>query len=280
VAHNTCVAALNTNLNETACLLVRRAAAIVSLLRVLHNSEMLNTEHSDAIDRDGYAIMHGVLDESALAAWRSAIQPVDWTADGAQVQAKHAARNLLDLPDVRQLATSPPLIDLVKPVIGKSAQPVRGILFNKVDGANWKVPWHQDLAIAVRERIDTEGFGPWSVKQGVPHVQPPVHILERMLTLRVHIDDCDESNGPLRVIGGSHRHGKLDSNAVERLRQGGDVQACTTSRGGVVMMRPLLLHASSPAAKPRSRRIVHLEYAATSLPGNLHWYTEHGAIAQ
>jgi ectoine hydroxylase-related dioxygenase (phytanoyl-CoA dioxygenase family) len=130
-------------------------------------------------------------------------------------------RNLLErVPLVRQLCEQTPIRSLVEPILGVNCFPVRGILFDKISGANWKVPWHQDLTIAVREKHETEGFGPWSVKDGVVHVQPPVRVLENMLTMRLHLDDCDEGNGPLRVLPGSHCSGKLDAIQSQHGKQG------------------------------------------------------------
>jgi hypothetical protein len=85
--------------------------------------------------------------------------------------------------------------DLVEPILGSNFLPVRGILFDKIPDANWKVPWHQDVTIAVQEKVEAEGFGPWSIKADVLHVQPPASILEQMLSIRLHLDDCGEENG-------------------------------------------------------------------------------------
>jgi ectoine hydroxylase-related dioxygenase (phytanoyl-CoA dioxygenase family) len=148
---------------------------------------------------------------------------------------------------------------------------VRGILFDKLPEANWKVPWHQDLSIAVRGRVDVAGFGPWSVKAGVPHVQPPLPLLENMLALRLHLDDCDAANGPLRVIPRSHTGGRLSPTAIRAWRSQQAAVACLVPRGGALLMRPLLLHASSPALRPGHRRVIHLEFAAEGLPGGLQW---------
>jgi ectoine hydroxylase-related dioxygenase (phytanoyl-CoA dioxygenase family) len=139
--------------------------------------------------------------------------------------------------------------------------------------ANWKVPWHQDLTIEVRERIDMPGFGPWSVKGGVAHVQPPVSLLEQMLAVRIHLDDSTAENGPLRVIPGSHRAGRLTVEEMLELREKHGEVALSVARGGVILMRPLLAHASSAAERPTNRRVVHLEFAAGELPGGLRWRT-------
>ncbi len=223
------------------------------------------------IDRQGFAVLAGVVDAARLAQWCAAVAEVDASAGGEHARRMHAARNLLDLPAVAMLTAEGPLHDIAASVLGPDAFAVRGILFNKTPDANWKVTWHQDRAIAVQQRIDVPGFGPWSVKEGVVHVEPPVETLENMITLRLHLDDCDVDNGPLRVIAGSHRDGILDAQAIANWRATKGEQACTTDAGGVVVMRPLLLHASSPASQPRSRRVIHIEYAAGELPGGLRW---------
>jgi ectoine hydroxylase-related dioxygenase (phytanoyl-CoA dioxygenase family) len=145
------------------------------------------------------------------------------------------------------------------------------LLFDKTPAANWSIGWHQDTAIAVREKVEAPGFFGWSVKAGVPHVHPPTQILESMITLRVHVDDCGEGNGPLRVIPGSHRHGRLSDEAIAKRATGPEV-ICPLQAGGVLLMRPLILHASSPATTPQHRRVLHLEFAADPLPHGLEWY--------
>lgn len=150
---------------------------------------------------------------------------------------------------------------------------VRGILFDKTPGANWLVAWHQDLTIAVAKQQEVSGYGPWSVKHGVPHVQPPAELLACMITLRLHLDETHKGNGALRVIPGSHREGKLDAEAVAKWRFAQAEVVCEASPGDVLRMRPLLLHASSKAVHPGHRRVIHLEFASRSLlPKELRWH--------
>ena len=176
------------------------------------------------------------------------------------------------MPAVRSLAEGDVLQRLVASVIGSQARVVRGIFFDKTPVANWKVPWHQDVAIAVREQKDLPDFSAWSVKAGVIHVQPPVEILESILTVRLHLDDADETNGALRILPGSHRHRLLDEEAVQEWKATTPAVTCTAQRGDALLMRPLLLHASSVATQPTHRRVLHLEYSALHLPGGLEWY--------
>src|SRR5205807_2460085 len=149
--------------------------------------------------------------------------------------------------------------------------PAQAIYFDKSAERNWMVAWHQDLTIAVRERIEVAGFGPWSMKGAALHVQPPIEVLEKMLTVRLHLDDADESNGALRVLPGSHRFDRLDAEAIERLRKQTPEHLCIAKAGDALVMRPLLLHASRRSSTTGHRRVLHIEYSAFELPGGLRW---------
>jgi hypothetical protein len=225
--------------------------------------------------RDGYAIATDVVGPDIV---RSLIDATTNAGDddGSAVREKagrrYAVRNLMSLvPAVRALARGAAMRALVDPVLGAGAVPVRALLFDKTPGANWKVAWHQDLSIAVAGRVEVPGFGPWSAKAGVQHVQPPVELLRDLLTVRLHLDDCGPDNGPLLVLPGSHAAGVLSPEAVREWRRRVPPVACHVPAGGALLMRPLLLHASSAATAPRHRRVVHIEYAAGGLPGGLEW---------
>jgi len=155
-------------------------------------------------------------------------------------------------------------------VLGPKCFAVRAIFFNKTRRSNWKVVWHQDLTIAVRQRSDVDGFGPWTLKAGVLHVQPPAEVMNDMLAIRLHLDESGLDNGPLRVISGSHREGRLSAGQIGSCEKGNSV-TCTVPKGGALVMRPLLLHASSACATPKSRRVIHIEFAAAELPHGLDW---------
>ena len=228
----------------------------------------------EQINRDGFAIAGGVVDSRSIAPLCDALHSLGAThAVRAKGASTYGVRHLCQLvPRVAELARSPAIRPLVRTILGNDARVVRSLLFDKTPDANWKVPWHQDTTIAVKERRDTEGFGPWSIKAHVVHVQPPTAILERMLTIRIHLDDCGHDNGPLRVVPGSHRVGILDVPRARAFRARHGEVACTAPGGSAVLMRPLLLHASSPALTPSHRRVIHLEFAAEALPNGLEWY--------
>ncbi len=181
-------------------------------------------------------------------------------------------RGLLGMPAVADLAQSSKLLDLVRPHLSAEPFPVRAIYFDKSPDKNWLVAWHQDLTLALRERAEVQGFGPWSSKDAIPHVQPPVALLEQMLTVRLHLDDADETNGALRVLPGSHRLGRLSAGQIQELRAKTPEHLCAANAGDALLMRPLLLHASGRSTNPRHRRILHIEYAGFQLPHELQWH--------
>ncbi len=184
---------------------------------------------------------------------------------------KYPQRSLLSVPIVREVAVSNPVRALLGAVLGPKCFAVRGIFFNKTRESNWKVVWHQDLTVAVRERREVYGFGPWTIKAGIVHVQPPADIMSRVLAVRLHLDESGPDNGPLRVIPRSHKHGRFSTGDVAQW-QTRDSIACTIPRGGALLMRPLLLHASSACKVSKPRRVIHLEFAVDELPGGLEWH--------
>lgn len=226
-------------------------------------------ELAGAVERAGFVLIPGILHRAETQTLLAELAAADITAAGGE-------RNLLRRSGaVAQLARSESVLRLVRPILGPAAFPVRAILFDKTPDANWKVAWHQDLAIAVAARRDVDGFGPWSTKAGVPHTHAPVALLERMVSARVHLDGCGLENGPLRVLPGTHRLGKLGVTDISRLSEEIEPVPCLAPAGSILLLRPLLLHASSAATQPAAhRRVLHLEFAAEELPGGLKWFEQ------
>jgi len=182
-------------------------------------------------------------------------------------------RNLLNVaPVIKEFADSDAVHKLVEPFAGEKAQVVRAIFFDKTPEANWKVPFHQDLTIAVREQKNVEGFVAWTRKVDIFHVQPPVSLLENIVSLRVHLDDTDESNGALGVVVGSHRFGRLSAAEIQQIKVKSETVTCRVGKGGAILMRPLLLHASSAATNALHRRVLHFEFSSAKLPEGLEWF--------
>jgi hypothetical protein len=213
------------------------------------------------LDANGFAIVPALIERGE--AMSIAASCPDHSSGGLR-------NALAEAPALRRLVNAPNVRLLMTALLPEAPILSRVILFDKSPNANWSLGFHQDVVIAVRERVDVEGFGPWSTKSGVPHVRPPASVLAEMVTLRIHLDDCGPDNGPLQVIPGSHRSGFLDeAAAAEWVRQ--PAVSCTARAGDAVVMRPLVLHASGKAVAPSHRRIAHFEFAPRPLPLPLRW---------
>ena len=214
--------------------------------------------------RQGYAIVEAVFSREEIQALLEAIPDLTSSA---------GTRTILDTTWGADLASDVRLRKLAGEVLGGEAVAVRAILFDKTPSTNWNLAWHQDTKIAVKERVDIPGISQWSKKEGVVHCQPPVEILEKMVALRLHLDPCGEQNGPLRVIPRSHIRGILPGSEPVDEEDG---VHCTCEIGDVILMKPLLLHASNKSEVPGHRRVIHIEYCSASLPPPLEWaYAAH-----
>jgi ectoine hydroxylase-related dioxygenase (phytanoyl-CoA dioxygenase family) len=169
------------------------------------------------LEEDGFAVVPEVLPVETVERIIAQIQAAPHNTANAS---SHAMRHLIQaVPAVAEAAASGSVRDLVGIALGPEAFMVRSLFFDKTPEANWNVTWHQDLTIAVRQKIEVAGFSAWSVKEGVAHVQPPTAVLKHMLTVRLHLDDCDATNGPLQVIPGSHNAGRLDARQISEWRR-------------------------------------------------------------
>jgi ectoine hydroxylase-related dioxygenase (phytanoyl-CoA dioxygenase family) len=185
------------------------------------------------------------------------------TAIAGAIRSKAGARHLMNNAEVARVAHGRDLRNLATRVLGVPAIPYRATLFDKSPGTNWLVAWHQDTALPLRQRRDAAGWGPWSTKAGILHARAPARTLEQIVALRIHLDDSTSQNGPLRVIRGSHRMGVLSSDAIAELVATEGSRECPVPRGGALVMRPLLVHASSKATVAAPRRVLHFEYACS-----------------
>jgi Phytanoyl-CoA dioxygenase (PhyH) len=169
----------------------------------------------EEVEKRGFATCSDILSPMEVKELLMTLEHIRETPSVRKRGGIFAVRNLLDVSaEVRELAHSIAVRELVEPVLGPDYFPVRGILFDKIPDANWKVPWHQDVTIAVQDKVEVEGFGPWSVKSDVLHVQPPAYVLERILSVRLHLDTCGEPNGALRVVPGSHLQGRIPEEQI------------------------------------------------------------------
>lgn len=181
-------------------------------------------------------------------------------------------RHLIDHPAVIELLANPALVNLVCAAVGTSAFAYKATLFDKSTDANWLVAWHQDISIPVASRCDVPMWSGWSVKDGVNYMQPPSDVLSSLVALRIHLDECNASSGPLRVLKASHKLGRVPHEQCAAIAASHVRQIVTGKIGSASLMRPLVIHALSKAIATKRRRVLHLEFAAAELLGGLCWH--------
>jgi ectoine hydroxylase-related dioxygenase (phytanoyl-CoA dioxygenase family) len=210
----------------------------------------------------GFTIWPGVVSEREVSDLIATL--------AATGRSRAGVRHIMAHPAVTEVASDPRLVALAQGVVGASARPYRATLFEKSGTSNWLVVWHQDTALPLRSRADLPGWGPWSRKAGVLYAHAPAAALERVVALRLHLDDSTSENGPLRVLPGTHTMGVLSDTELQALAKRIAPRECTVGRGGIICMRPLLVHASSKSTVSAPRRVLHIEYSPSlQLEGEL-----------
>jgi hypothetical protein len=210
------------------------------------------------VDADvGYLIGPQVFQQAEMVRVTEALvaAPVERTKAGA--------RHVLSVPAVRELSSDARLLEIASRFVGPTPTAFRATLFDKSPVANWLVVWHQDTALPLRHRHAETGWGPWSAKAGVLYAHAPAWALERIVALRVSLDDSMATNGPLRVLPNTHNTGVFTDEQIALLARDATPVDCVAPSGGVVAMRPLTIHASSKSMSAQPRRVLHIEYAAS-----------------
>ena len=227
--------------------------------------------HRHEISEKGYTAIDDILDDSEIENIISTINEADDSNPTFRKTTDlFAIRQFLKtVPKVSQLIFNNKLKRVIDELFGGDYFVVKSIYFDKPEQSNWFVSYHQDLTISVDKKVDVPGFSGWTVKQDQYAVQPPLNILEDNFTIRIHIDDTNENNGALKVIPGSHKKGIYRPENIDWSIETEDI--CSVKRGGIMIMRPLLLHASDRTTNNEKRRVIHIEFSRTELPKELNW---------
>ncbi|KQM70595.1 phytanoyl-CoA dioxygenase family protein [Sphingomonas sp. Leaf20] len=214
-------------------------------------------------EEDGAQIFAGALDNATCLSIEQAIADLPSDVPGVRIGFAPALRAML--------AVEGPIGSIAASASGPNARAVRAVLFDKTAARNWALGWHQDRTIVVEQRAGVDGFGPWTVKAGLIQVEPPFAILERMVTIRVHLDPVDTTNAPLRIVPGSHRLGRLTEASIKHVVEDRGERECLANRGDVWLYATPIVHGSRAADPPRRRRVLQVDYAAVDLPSPLRW---------
>ena len=223
------------------------------------------------ISRDGFAIIDNVFTNEEIDSLLLTILQADTS--------RATFRKTNDLFAIRQfLKEVPASIDkvfndnlnkIISDLFGDDYFVVKSIYFDKPENSNWFVSYHQDLTISVDKKLDVDGFGPWTTKQNQFAVQPPLEILQDNFTIRIHLDNTNEENGALKVIPASHLKGLYRPETIDWNVE--TETSCKVKRGGIMLMKPLLLHSSGRTTNSNKRRVLHIEFSRKSLPADLKW---------
>lgn len=229
------------------------------------------SELKEQIHNNGFAIINDVFSEEEIESVLDAILRVDTAKQTVRKNADlFAIRQFLkEIPEAATIIFNDKLKTLIQELFGNNFFVVKSIYFDKPETSNWFVSYHQDLTISVDKKLDTQGYGPWTTKQNQFSVQPPLAILQDNFTIRIHLDNTNEDNGALKVITGSHLKGVYRPETIDWSTESETI--CRVNKGGIMFMRPLLLHSSGRTTNKNKRRVVHLEFSRYSLPGGLSW---------
>lgn len=227
--------------------------------------------HRNTIAENGFTIISNVFSEDEIEKISEVIQNIDTSKETfRKSEDLFAIRQFLkEIPDVKDLIFNDNLKKIIKEIFGEKYFAVKSIYFDKPEKSNWYVAYHQDLTISVDKKIDLQDFGPWTTKQNQFAVQPPLDILENIFTVRIHLDDTNESNGALKVVPKSHAKGiyrpeTIDWNVETEI-------ICNVDKGGIMIMKPLILHGSNRTTNGKKRRVIHIEFSDKKLPDVLEW---------
>jgi len=220
---------------------------------------------------NGYQLIEGFYNGDEVAALLNLINDVDTTNDTFRKMGDlFAIRQFLrELPATASIIFNDKLRATLSLIFGTKYFVVKSIYFDKPSGSNWYVSYHQDLTISVDKRVQLEGFNRWTTKQNQFAVQPPLEVLENLVTIRIHLDDTNEENGALKVLPGSHLKGIYRPEIIDWKVE--NEISCNLSSGGIMLMKPLLLHRSGRTTNNCRRRVIHIEFSSVSLPSELEW---------
>jgi len=231
-------------------------------------------KHSSEINSEGFTIINNVYTESEIEKLISLIENITDNESDNETFRKNkdlfAIRQFhKEIPETLPFIFNQNLKDAIESNFGKGYFITKSIYFDKPEKSNWFVAYHQDLTISVNKKIELDGFENWTVKQNQFAVQPPKEILDDNFTIRIHIDNTTKENGALKVINNSHSHGIL---RIEKLDFENEKETiCEVEKDGIMIMKPLLFHASSKTVNNERRRVIHIELSKQQLPEGLEW---------
>lgn len=228
-------------------------------------------QYKQQVSEHGFTIIENVYSDKEIEQILETINQADTSKDTFRKSNDlFAIRQFLkELPEVQKLIFNDKLKNVIEALFGKDYFVVKSIYFDKPETSNWYVSYHQDLTISVDQKIELENFGSWTTKQNQFSVQPPIEILENIFTIRIHLDQTDENNGALKVVERSHLKNIYRPETIDWKNE--TETTCNAEKGGIMIMKPLILHSSSRTTNNKRRRVIHIEFSDIELPSELKW---------
>ncbi len=230
--------------------------------------------YSKEINSEGFAIIDAVYSDNEMEQIVSEIEKVTHNSKDNSTFRKSddlfAIRQFhKEIPATLSYIFNDKLKEIIKTNFGKNYFITKSIYFDKPEKSNWFVAYHQDLTISVNKKVEIENFENWTTKQNQFAVQPPKEILENIFTIRIHIDKTTKDNGALKVLNTSHQKGIC---RIENIQIEDEIETiCEVEKGGIMIMKPLLFHASNKTTNNERRRVIHIEFSNQILPNELEW---------
>lgn len=227
--------------------------------------------HNQNISTIGFTVIESIYSDEEIISILSEINKANTNKSTfRKTDDLFAIRQFLkEVPAVSSIIFNDKLKVIITDLFGHDYFAVKSIYFDKPEKSNWFVAWHQDLTISVDRKTDLSGYGPWTVKQNQYAVQPPISILQNNFTIRIHLDDADDGNGALKVIPGSHLKQIYRPETIDWTTE--TEHTCSVKAGGIMIMRPLLMHASNRTTNNKPRKVIHVELSNSELPQGIEW---------
>jgi len=227
--------------------------------------------HKNSITENGFTIISNIFSDKEIERISEAVKNIDTSKDTfRKSEDLFAIRQFLkEIPEVKDLIFNENLKTIIREIFGENYFVVKSIYFDKPEKSNWYVAYHQDLTISVDKKLELINFGPWTTKQNQFAVQPPLNILENIYTIRIHLDDTNENNGALKVVPTSHSKGIYRPETIDWNLESEEI--CKVEKGGIIIMKPLILHGSNRTTNGKKRRVIHIEFSDLELPQEINW---------
>ena len=216
-------------------------------------------QHKEELNEKGFSIIENCFDKNELNKIIDFINKNNFNFSERQLFNRY--------PDLQKIIFKSKLFKkLLNTICIKDYFLSKAIYFNKPSKSNWFVSYHQDISISVKNKVKQDGFSKWTIKQGQLGVIPPLEILENIITIRIHLDKADKKNGALKVISQSQNKGIIRIDDNFKANKIGEEIICEVESGGVMLMKPLLLHSSQKSISEKDRRVIHLEFSNKDIP--------------